>query len=484
MSPESEPRPTETVIESPVQDTPEDLRVAELLARAEVDDVLNVAEFAEAVGQQEAADAADTLESLEEDQAVDVIEEMDEAAAADALVHMDVSLAVSVLEDLLEEDVNLAGRLVGAMEPDDAADLLGALPEPDRNRLLKLLPREQALSLRDLLRYDPDTAGGMMTTDYLSLRETMTVEQATAHIRASTVDEDMQHAFVVDGQNRLVGIVSLRRLLIARGGERIADIIDREVDAIPPDLDREEVAREFAKYDFPVLPVVGPDRRLLGLVTVDDVIDIIRAEEAEDAQLMFGAGAEEGVYSTIGEKLRGRFPWLLVNLLTSSVAAIIVLQFDDLIGELAFLAVLMPVIANQAGNAGQQSLAVTLRGIVLDEVRVGRVRSLLVREATVGAVNGILAGLIVGGVVAAIEMTIGHHTWRLGIVAGTAMSVALTVGCFIGSAMPVVMKRAGFDPATASTIFLTMITDSGSFFIFLGLSRLLWSWMTAGMVPA
>lgn len=468
------------MVDGSARETPEDLRVAELLAQAEHGADLNVPELAHAVAQQDAADAAKTLENLDA-QAAEVIEEMDEQSASDALAHMELPLAVSVLEDVLDEDLSFAGRLVAHMEPDDAADLLGALPEPDRHRLLTALPRDIAVSLRNLLQYAPDTAGGMMTTDYLSLRETMTVAQATEHIRNSTVDEDMQHAFVVDGQNRLVGVVSLRRLLIARAHERIADIMDRDVDALPPEMDREDVAREFQKYDYPVLPVVGPDSRLLGLVTVDDVLDIIRAEESEDAQLMVGAGAEEGVYSSIPQKLRGRLPWLVVNLMTSSVAAIVVSRFDDMIAELAVLAVLMPVIANQAGNAGQQSLAVTLRGIVLDEVRPGRVRALLTRETAVGLVNGVLAGVLVGAIVALLELSVGDHTWRLGIVAAISMSVALTVGCFIGAAMPVVMRRWGFDPATASTIFLTMITDSGSFLIFLGLSRLLWGWMSGGM---
>ena len=187
--------------------------------------------------------------------------------------------------------------------------------------------------------------------------------------------------------------------------------------------------------------------------------------------------AEEAVYSSAGEKLKGRFPWLFVNLVTSSVAAIIVLQFEGLIAEIAILAVLMPVIANQAGNAGQQSLAVTLRGIVLDQIMPKRALSLVLREAFVGAINGLIGGLLVAIVITIVGWFTGTMGWRLGVIAGLSMTAALAIGTFTGSSLPILMKRLGFDPATASTIFLTMITDSMSFLVFLGLAALLQNWL-------
>jgi magnesium transporter len=185
------------------------------------------------------------------------------------------------------------------------------------------------------------------------------------------------------------------------------------------------------------------------------------------------------VFSSVADKLRGRLPWLFVNLLTSSLAAIVVLQFDGLIGSLAILAVIMPVIANQAGNAGQQSLAVTLRGIVLDEVREGAAFSLVRREGVVGFVNGAICGIIVGAIIAAIESWVnpGSGMWRLGVVVAIAMTAALSVGTIVGSSLPLVVRRFGADPATASTIFLTMATDSTSFLVFLGLASALSGWI-------
>ncbi|HMN96616.1 MAG TPA: magnesium transporter [Phycisphaerales bacterium] len=465
----------ESIIEDPTIDSPEDRRVAELLARES--DVLDVPGLAQAVEAQEPADAAATLEGLGDEEAAEVIEEMDERAAAEALAHMQVPLAVSVVEDLVDEDAAYAAKLVGLMASDDAADLVQALPEEYAAKVLAAMAPDQALRLRRLMKYDERTAGGMMSTEYLAVYAGMTVAQATERIRSTDAPEDATHVFVTDAAHRLVGLLSLRALLLARAEERIESIMDREVDAIQPTLDREEVAEEFARYDYSVLPVVDPQRRLLGVVTVDDVIDIIRAEQTEDAQRMVGAGAEEAVYSPIPVKLRGRLPWLCVNLFTSSMAAVVVLRFEGLIAELAILAVLMPVIANQAGNAGQQSLAVTLRGIVLDQVRTGRVPQLLLRETAVGFINGTIAGIIVGTVVAIFELFTGAASWRLGLVAGLAMSGALTLGTFTGASLPLLMRRLGYDPATASTIFLTMVTDTASFLVFLGLASMLWRWL-------
>jgi len=473
--PPLDPTPEATVIEDPTVDSPEDRRVAELLAGDPEE--IDVPQLALAVEQQEPADAAATLEGLQENDATEVLEEMDISAAADAIAHMIRPLAVSVVEDLLDEDESYAAQIVARMADDDAADLVQALPEEYQAKLLGRTQPARALKLRQLMKYDEESAGGMMTTDFLSVPEAATLHEAVERIRSNEVAESATHVYVTDPEGRLTGIVSLRRLLVGKPTERIDAIMEREVDAVFPSLDREEVAREFERYDYQTLPVIDPQRRLLGVVTVDDVLDIIRAEQTEDAQRMVGAGAEEGVYSSIGEKFRGRFPWLCVNLLTSSLGALVVSRFGVIISELAVLAALMPLIANQAGNAGQQSLAVTLRGIVLDQVRTGRVRQLLLRETMVGFINGVLAGVLVGSFIAVLELLTREASWRLGIVAALAMSGALTIGTFVGALLPLLMRRMGFDPATASTIFLTMVTDTVSFLVFLGLATVMWSWL-------
>lgn len=432
--------------------------------------------IADAVEQQDAADAATTLEALPQDEASDVVGEMEVDAAADALSHMSIPLAVSVIEDLIEENPSFAGRMLSEMAPDDATDLLQALPKQDRDRLLALMGVGTALNLRELMVHPRESAGGMMTTQYLSVRENETVAEAIEHIRRGEPIEHAQQAFVTDRKGRLKGTIGLRKLLVSRSGELIGDICERHVDAVSPELDRELLAREFEKYDYLELPIVDHSQRLLGIVTVDDVIDIIRAEGTEDAQRMVGAGKEEGAYSTVIQKLRGRFVWLVINLLTCAVGAVVVLQFEGMIRELAFLAVLMPVIANQSGTAGQQSLAVTLRGIVLDQLLPRHTSTHIRRELTAGLINGVLCGMLFGGFVAVFKIMNGE-SWHIGIVIAISMSTTMMIGCATGSAMPLIMRRLGFDPATASTIFLTMVTDSMSFFIFLGIASLVGPWI-------
>lgn len=464
-------------IEQPTEATAEDLRVEALLQHS-----IDVPILAEAVEAQEAPDAADTLERLEvsaEGQAAEVLGEMGVESAAEALAHMLTPLGVSVLEDLIDEDPQYAGQLIEEMAPDDATDLLQALPDEQRDRLLGTLGKVEAVRLRRLMDYDVRSAGGMMTTDYLAVRDSMTVAEATEAIRRAETETEWVYIFVVDWKGTLRGRVTMRRLLLARPEQRVLEIAETPVDAVRPELPRDEVAREFERYDYLVLPVVDGHDRLIGVVTVDDVLDSIREESTEEAQKMVGAGKEEAVFSTAREKFRSRFPWLIVNLFTSSLAAIVVLQFEGLIAQIAFLAVIMPIIANQAGNAGQQSLAVTLRGIVLDQVRVQTARWLLLREGLVGMLNGAVNGVAVGAIVA----LIGRFTnpdgpnWQLGAIIAMAMTIALTIGCVIGAAMPLILRRVGADPATASTIFLTMVTDSMSFLTFLGLSQLLVTWI-------
>jgi magnesium transporter len=466
-----QPREVDQAIEDPRVETAEDARVEEL-----IEEEAPPQELAEAVEQQEPADAAETLESLPEEEAADVVSEMDVDAAADALSHMTTALAVSVIEDLILDDPASAGRLLGEMAPDDATDLLQNLPAADRDRLLVLMEAAPARRLRELMKHAPDSAGGIMTTQYLSVREHETVAEAIEHIRRGEPIEKAQQAFVTDKKGRLKGVIGLQKLLVSRSSDRISDICERRVDAVRPEIDRELLAREFARYDYLELPIVDAEERLLGVVTVDDVIDIIRAEGTEDTQRMVGAGKEEGVLSTVGDKLRGRFPWLVVNLFTSSIAGFVVYQFEGVIAELALLAAIMPIIANQSGNAGQQSLAVTLRGLVLDQIHEQRVFMHIRREMAVGFLNGLICGVFVGAVVAVAKgMTDGQ--WHLGIVVGVSMVATLTVGCITGSAMPILVKRFGHDPATASTIFLTMVTDSMSFFVFLGLASLFAQWI-------
>jgi magnesium transporter len=435
-------------------------------------------EIARGVEEQDAPDAADTLEDLEPEASAEVLRQMEDASAAEALSHMDLALAATNLRD---QDPAYSARLLGLMDPDDAADLLQEIPTGDADAILHGMPLGMAAKLGKLALYAPDTAGGLMTTDFIKLSDEQSVSEGVKRIRAAAADDaKLFYLYVVDQAGKLRGVVQMRDLLLSPSSTKISDLMLTDIVALKTGLDQEEVARAFDRYDHLALPVIDEDERLMGVVTIDDIIDTIRAEHTEDALKQVGAGASESIRETINAKIRARTPWLVVNLITAQLAAIVVLVFRDMIDTIAMLAVLMPVIANLAGNAGNQSLAVTLRGLVLGDIRKDRVPTLLVRETIFGLITGMLTGLILGSFIVGLSLSgLVDVEWKIGIITAIAMSGSLAAGCFVGTAIPILMERLRFDPATASTIFLMMLTDMISFAAFLGLAWLLQSWLTS-----
>ncbi len=429
-------------------------------------------ELAARVEEQEPADAADTIERLDREEQAALVHHMQDEAAADALAHMELPLAATVLLDL---DPPEAAALLGLMDPDDAADLLQEVPKDRRKAILATVPPRQAAVLGKLALYDPETAGGIMTTTVGVVRAGVTIGRAIGVLKRNPIEEEQNEVYCVDDQKRLVGTIGLRDLLVLDDEARVEDHMERDVHAVVPDVDREEVARMFERYDLLTLPVVDPEQRVLGIITVDDVVDIIAAEATEDAYKQVGAGEAEAVYSTTLDKLKGRTPWLLVNLLVAQLGSAVLLAYEGLINAIPVVAIVYPIIANQSGNSGHQSMAITLRGLVLGEVRRERVWPLVRREIAFGAVTGLLIGVILGlgaALIAPLIPTLADYQinwWWLGAVSGLAMAGALTVSCLVGTGVPMMMDRLGFDPATASSIFVTMLTDAISYATFLTL---------------
>jgi magnesium transporter len=449
----------------------EDERVADLMAHT-----IDVSALATAVTKQKAADAADTLEDLDDVEAAEVIELMEDQAAADALAEMEVPLAVTIIEDLSEDDrTQYASTLLSLLAPDDAVSIIRGLGTEFIEPLFVSMAVSSARKLRNLCDYEEESAAGIMTTDFVSLSENLTITEVVEVLRERELPEHVQDLPVINKIDELVGVVSLRALLIGMSSATVAETMEQKVAAVHSGTNKEQVAREFERYGYEMLPVIDASNRLLGIITVDDVIDIIEEEQTEDVQKTVGAGAGEAVYSGIGEKLKGRMPWLIVSAVMMLPATYIVLGFELMIEKVALLAVFMPLIAALAGNAGHQALAVTLRGIVLDEVRPDRIFPLMRRELTVGLVTGV----IIGSAVAVILWIFGDGelATRLGIIFACAMVVSMGVGTFTGAAIPLVMKRIGADPAQASAIFLIMITDAVAFSTLLGFAWIAFQWM-------
>jgi magnesium transporter len=425
------------------------------------------------IAEQEPADAADVIERLEPGQRSEVIHLLEDKAAAGALSEIESPFATAILLGL---DAAEQAAIVAQMEPDDAADLLQNLDEPDRRAILDRLEPRPAAILGKLVLHDPETAGGIMTTDIAVVRAQMRIGQAIDFLKRHPFLDEQHDVFVVDDQKRLVGTITQRTLLVTDDRERVADHMDEDFDAVGPEIDREEVAHIFARYDLLTLPVVDAHQRILGMITIDDVLDILQAEATEDALKQVGAGEEEAVYSSIATKIRGRSPWLLANLLFAQAGSVVLILYADLIEAIPLVAILYPIIANQSGNSGHQSMAITLRGIVLGEIRPERVWPLIRRELAFGLATGLGIGLVFGVGASLLGPLLlpgqapgGTTWWAIGLVSGLAMALALAVSCMVGVGVPMVMKRLGFDPATASSIFVTMLTDALSYATFLTL---------------
>ena len=306
------------------------------------------------------ADMADHLENLSLEKQVCALRHMTTEDAAEALAELDGNVAVDVLENL---DADVAAQIIAEMAPDDAADVLDELDEEHRDVLLEKLTKEDSEELRNLLNFDPDSAAGAMNTELILLEQNLTVDEAIAHIRREMEDkESPYYGYVVDDKDVLVGVLSLRDLMLARPGTVVGDAAaGQSVVSVTYDTDKREVASLLSHYNYLALPVVDYEGHIMGVVTYDDIMDIMHEEASADMLGMVGADPEESVDTPWTESVRKRLPWLMVNMINSALSASVVYMFEGTIAQMAVLAVLMPMVANQAGNTGQQALAVMIR---------------------------------------------------------------------------------------------------------------------------
>ena len=410
------------------------------------------------------ADVAVHLETLPFAEQLRLLTTLPVEEAAEALAELDEQIRVEILENLSPE---LASALIAAMSPDDAADTLDELEDDHRDELLNSLDTEDAEEIRTLMAYDPDTAGGVMNTEVFILEQSLTVDQAISQVRAEIEDKEIPYyAYVVDDSSCLVGVLSLRDLLLSRPGTLLRDsIAGQNLISVTVDQGREEIARLMSHYNFMALPVVTLDGKFAGVVTHDDVMDIIQDLASEDMLGMVGAGQDETVDTPWLESVGKRLPWLLLNMLNSAISAAVVYCFDGSIAQMAILAVFMPMVANQAGNTGQQALAVMIRQIATSGFERRKTREAVRREGKISLVNGSIVGILAG---LAVWLFSGNAI--LAAVMAASLLADMILGALAGASIPLFLKALGRDPAQASSIFLTTITDGAGFFIFLGLA--------------
>ena len=410
-------------------------------------------DIAELLAQYQPADIAEVLTELEIPERGMVFQLLARDFAAMVLEMLDVAV-ISTLVDTLNNKY-LAG-IINEMSSDDAADLLGELPRNARDTLLALMHHDEADDVQELLEYDAQSAGGIMTTEYVAIRRDITAGRAIDVLRETAADaETVYYVYVVDVKNKLVGVVTLRELIIADPDAPVEEIMHQGVISVVVDMDQEEVARVVSKYNFLAVPVVEKDNSLIGIITVDDVIDVIYEEATEDIFLLGGSTElAEHEQSMMLKALQSRLPWLLVTLAEGLVAGQVLRGLEKELSAVVALAFFIPLLTGMGGNVGTQSATIAVRGLAIGQIDTEDVLRVAWRETSTGIILGLINGLIV-----ALVAAFWQDNWILGLIVGLAMLGNMTTAALMGTVVPIAFKKAGVDPAVASAPFITASID-------------------------
>ncbi|GBD39389.1 Magnesium transporter MgtE [bacterium HR37] len=407
--------------------------------------------------------AAHILETMDEEEAVEILKALPPSLSAQIFRYLEVHYAAKLLKEAPPDTFK---EIVSRLEPQNGAAIFRNIPDDIRKKLLEHLPEKTRRQIRELLIYPRDSVGSIMSTNFLALHADIKVKDAIEKIRSMAhTKSPVSYVYIIDSDNHLVGVLNMRDLLLADENATLESVMIKDVFSLNAFTDREEAANEVARRRFFAAPVVDNENHLLGIVKADQLINQIQAEATEDIQKMFGAGGDERISSPISFSLKKRLPWLHINLATAFLAASVVNLFEDIIAKITVLAVFLPIVAGQGGNAGSQSLAVVMRGLIMREISTKEIKRLVFRETKIGVLNGVVTGTVT---------TLISWLWKgnaiLGVVIGLAMVVNLAIAGLAGALIPVSMKAIGLDPAQSSSIILTTITDVVGFFAFLGLA--------------
>jgi magnesium transporter len=456
-----EDRHIKTAPESSASETPSaDLirSISEALGRDEP------ATAAALVSDLKAPDLADVIELLEPEERIQLIQAIGSAFDYEVLSELDESVRDQVSEALPNE---VLAKAVTQLDTDDAAYVIENLEESDQQEILAQLPSGERQAIERNLEYPEDTAGRLMQADFVAVPPFWTVGNVVDHMRESgDLPDDFSEIFVVDPTYRVLGSVDLSRILRTKRDVPISSIMNPDRHVMLATEGQEELARQFQRYDLMSAPVVDESNRLVGVVTVDDVVEVIQEEAEEDMKALAGVG-DERLSDTVVEVARPRFWWLFVNLGTAILASAVIGLFGATIEKMVALAVLMPIVASMGGNAGTQTMTVAVRALATRELTAANVARVVLRETAVGLLNGMAFAVLMG-----LIAYFWFGSQRLGLVIGTAMVVNLVAAALAGIFIPLGLNRIKFDPAVSSTVFVTTVTDVVGFFSFLGLASL------------
>lgn len=409
--------------------------------------------------------AAHNVEELQAEQAAKLFEKLSPATASKVFSQLTPAFAAEILSRL---PLSVAQEILKRGGADLAASLLLSLSGDEKQNFVNSLPDEIKATAQEILTFPADSAGSHMKTDFAALRPHLTVNEAIKKLRSNTSKRKPRtNIYITNEENTLIGVIGIRDLLLAEPSAKLEDLMTKEVISVEPFTEIEEVSKELTRHRFLSIPVVDAQNHLIGVVRAPSLLEAAEEQATQDIQKLFGVSQEERAFSPISFCLKKRLPWLHINLITAFLAAAVVALFEDIIAQITVLAVFLPVVAGQGGNAGAQSLAVVMRGIILREIPPQDVKRLISKELIIGTINGLVVGLVTS-----VIAWLWHGNAYLGLVIGLAMIVNLAAAGLAGAAIPITMKRMGLDPAQSSSIILTTVTDVIGFFAFLSFAVL------------
>ena len=436
-------------------------RVASLRAALGSGQAADVRNFCREI---KAPDLADMIELLEPDERIALIQTLGASFDPEVLSELDESVRDQISEALPNA---VLAKAVAELDTDDAAYVIEGLEEADKQDVLSQIPSGDRAALERNLEYPEETAGRLMQTDFVAVPPFWTVGQVIDHMReAVNLPETFSDIIVVDPSYRVLGSLDLSRVLRSKRNVGVESIMDTDRHEVLATADQEQMARQFERYDLKSAPVVDENKRLVGVVTVDDVVEVIEEEAEEDYRLLAGVG-HESMSDSVVPTVRSRFLWLLVNLATAILASSVIKLFDASIEQMVSLAVLMPIVASMGGNAGTQTMTVAVRALATHDLGPANANRVILREIAVGLINGALFAVIM-----ALVVVFWFGVGKLGLVIGAAMICNLFAAALAGILIPLVLHHFDYDPAVASGVFVTTVTDVVGFFAFLGLATL------------
>jgi magnesium transporter len=433
-----------------------------------IDDLVrrqNLAELQRKLDELHPADIAHILEALPLDERLTVWQLVKAERDGDILLEVSDAVRETLIADMDDHELIAATR---DMDVDELADLAPELPRDVVHELMESLDAQQRERMRSVLSYEEDQVGALMDFEMVTIREDVSLEVVLLYLRRlKELPGHTDKLFVVDYDGVLKGVLPIKRLLVNDPEKQVADVMASDPVSFHPDEDAYDAAQAFERYDLVSAPVVDKNGKLIGRLTIDEIVDLIREESESEVLNMAGLREEEDIFASVWKSVGNRWAWLALNLITAFIASRVIGLFDGSIEKLVALAALMPIVAGIGGNSGNQTITMIVRGIALDQVGTGNTSRLLRKELGVSLVNGLLWGGVIGLVAWWL-----YGNWSLGVVMTAAMTLNLLLAALMGVLIPMTLERLGKDPAMGASVMITAVTDSGGFFIFLGLATL------------